>query len=50
MDGRAYVVPKTGQRQLFGARGAADGLFSFDDQDRAACLREGNGRGEAIRT
>jgi hypothetical protein len=48
MDRGADVVLETGECQFGGARSASDGLTSLEDEDRAAGLREGDGRGEPV--
>jgi hypothetical protein len=49
MNRGADVVAKAGERQLRGARPAADRLLRFDDADRTPCLGERDRGGEAVR-
>jgi len=49
MDRRADVVAEAGQRQLRGARPAADRVPRFEDEDRASRLGEGDGGGQPVR-
>jgi hypothetical protein len=49
MDRRADVVAEPGQRQLRGARAAADRVLRLDDADRVSGLRERDRGGEAVR-
>ena len=49
MDGRADVMAEARERQLCGARSAADRLSRLADPDRAPGLRERDRRSEAVR-
>jgi len=49
MDRRADVVAKPGQRQLGGARSAADRVLRLQDDNRPARLGERDRGGEAVR-
>jgi hypothetical protein len=48
MDGRADVVFETGQRQLLGARAAADGFLCFEHEDVESGPGQDDGGGEAV--
>jgi hypothetical protein len=48
MDGRADVVAKAGERELSGARPAADRLLRLEDEDRPAGLRKRDRSGEPV--
>ena len=50
MDRRTEVVSKSGQRDLGGARAAADRRVGFDDMHREPALRERHCGGQAVRT
>ena len=49
VDGRADVVAEAGKRQFGGARPAADGVASLEEQDRPSRLGKSDGGGEAVR-
>src|SRR5688572_24265933 len=49
MDGRADVVAETRERDLLGARAAADGLLRLQDGDGEALTGEDDGGGEPVR-
>jgi hypothetical protein len=48
VDGRADVVPKAGERELGGARSAADRLLRFEDEDRPTGVRKRDRSGEPV--
>ena len=49
MDGRADVVPESGQRQLGRPRAAAELRRRLEDLDRESRARELDGAGEPVR-
>jgi hypothetical protein len=49
VDGRADVVPETGQCQLGRARAAADAVLRLEDEDGASGLRKSDRGGEPVR-
>ena len=48
MDGRTDVVLETGQRQLLGARTAADRVVCFQDQHRVSGAGQDDSSGKAV--
>jgi hypothetical protein len=49
MNRGAHIVAKAGERQLGGARAAADRLLCFKNENGPAGLRERDGSREAVR-
>ena len=50
MNGGTHIVSKARQRQLLGARAAADGVLRLDHDDAAPRAGEHDGGGKSVRS